>query len=120
MVSFTTLSTILIAAYVLGSITYQLWGHKKMRPQDILPFSVAGAFLGEAVWGTYLVAGPTVLGAHIVVILFAVPFAVTADVIRQDGFTRIVQLVKNLKGSVSKSKSSSSSSAAPAGAAGAK
>ena len=116
MVSFTTLTTILIAAYVLGSITYQLWGRKNMRPQEVLPFSIAGAFLAEGIWGAYLVAGPTVLGAHIVVLLFAVPFAVTTDVIRQDGFTRIVQMVKNLKGSVSKS----SSSAAPAGAAGAK
>ena len=116
MVSFTTLSTILIAAYVLGSITYQLWGRKNMRPQDILPFSIAGAFLGEAVWGAYLPSGPMVLGAHILVLLFAVPLAVTADVIRQDGFDRIVQLVKNPKRSASQNRVS----AAGAGAAGAK
>ena len=114
MVSFTTLSTILIAAYVLGSITYQLWGRRNMRPQDILPFSVAGAFLGEAIWGAYLPSGPVVLGAHIVVLLFAVPLAVTADVVRQDGFDRIVRLVKR------NSTSEASTTAAPAGAAGAK
>ena len=116
MVSFTTLSTILIAAYVLGSITYELWGRKNMRPQDILPFSIAGAFLGEGIWGAYLPSGPLVLGAHIVVILFAVPLAVTVDVIRQDGFGRVIQMAKNAKGS----KSKASSSTAPAGAAGAK
>lgn len=117
MVSFTTLTTILITAYVLGSVTYQLWGRKKMRPQDILPFSVAGALLGEAVWGSYLPSGPMVLGAHIVVILFAVPLMVSFDVLRQDGgWNRLAQMAKNPKALFSKP----SSTASPATAAGAK
>ena len=117
MASFTTLTTILIAAYVLGSVTYQLWGRKKMRPQDILPFSVTGALLGEAIWGSYLPSGPVVLGAHIVVILFAVPLMVSFDVLRQNGgWYRLMQMAKNPKALISKI----SSTASPATAAGAK
>ena len=62
-------------------------GYQRDKWYQVLPFAVTGVLRGTALWAGYFTAGPAMLGIHPVVALFAIPIAITADLMHPGGGT---------------------------------
>lgn len=80
---FTVLVMVFAIAYAWGTVCYQFLGYQRDKWYEVLPFAVSGVLLGEALWAGYFAAGPALLGIHPVVALFAIPVAITADLMHR-------------------------------------
>ncbi len=83
METFTVLVMVFAIAYAWGTVCYQFLGFQRDKWYQVLPFAVTGVLVGEALWAGYFVAGPAMLGIHPVVALFAIPVAITADLMHR-------------------------------------
>ncbi len=73
--------TMVVFAYAFGVV----WHHVLERPSThwlrMVGYPLVGIILGEGLWASYLVAGPEILGIHVVVALFATFTAVSLEAV---------------------------------------
>ena len=75
----------LVYGFSFGLVWYHLMGASNRDWLRMIGYPLVGVILGEAVWSTYMVSGPAVMGLHPVVALFSSFIAVYLDMSREAG-----------------------------------
>jgi len=74
------LAPMVVFAYAFGMVWYHILKRPTTNWLRIIGYPLMGIALGEGLWANYMVSGPSVLGIHIVVALFATLIAVGLDI----------------------------------------
>jgi len=80
MVQLTPVIAMVMFAYAFGTVWYRVLGHPPTDLLRMMAYPLIGIILGEGLWVSYFVAGPEVLGIHVVVALFTTFIAVSLDI----------------------------------------
>jgi hypothetical protein len=74
------LAPMVVFAYAFGLVWSQILRRPRVEWLRMLGYPLVGVILGEGLWASNMVAGPSVLGVHVVVALVATLLAVGLDV----------------------------------------
>jgi len=75
------LAVMVVVAYAFGTAWYHVLGHPSSHWLRMVAYPLVGIIIGEGLWVSYMVAGPELLGVHVVVALFATFLGVSLDIV---------------------------------------